>query len=390
LGGTVKFWLKIGGFFYLLSMLALASFPVDLLDKTSGLSVLSCGGAGTARAGGVGAAYWNPAALAFSGKSGFDLTYYQKLGFVNHSSLDAVLLLGGDIFPLGFNLVQEGINDIPRTSSAGGLPVEEGSFADECRFINFSTAFHLDHGLYGGLNYKIISRVIDKHHAEGFAVDLGLIQIMRQDLTLGASFRNIFSALDWSTGLQEYLARKLTAGAAYHLRLSDFENYLYADLDVYSEEERGWALGLESWLLENIFCLRGGVNSGGEFTLGTGLRYTDFHCDLALLFNPDKVEIDNSFLFGLGLDFQLPQNSAVQAAGAVDFQPEINVSRKRIVVSELQPEKIQEIAVLDPADNVLSLPVRKTIEIPAPATGDYTIFFQLKNEKIVKQIVTVE
>ncbi|MDR2428776.1 MAG: hypothetical protein LBD62_03110, partial [Candidatus Margulisbacteria bacterium] len=277
----VNFWLKISGFFCLLPTLALASFPVDLLDKTSGLSVLSCGGAGTARADGVGAAYWNPAALAFAGKSGFDLTYYQKLGFVNHSSLDAVLLLGGDILPLGFNLVQEGINSIPRTSSAGGLPVEEGSFADEYRFLNFSTAFFLNHGLYGGLSYKIISRTIDKYRAEGFAVDLGLTQIMNQDLTLGATFRNIFSALDWSTGLQEYLARKLTAGAAYQLRLSGLENYLYADLDVYSEEERGWALGLESWLLKNVFCLRGGYNSAEEFTLGTGLRYNDFHCDLA-------------------------------------------------------------------------------------------------------------
>jgi hypothetical protein len=386
----VNFWPKISGGIFLLSALVLASFPVDLLDKTSGLAVLSCGGAGAARLDGVGAAYWNPASLAFAGKSGFDLTYYQKLGFVNHSSLDAVLLFGGDVLPLGFNLVQEGINSIPRTSSSGGLPVEEGSFADEYRFINFSTAFRLEHGLYGGLNYKIISHTIDKYRAEGFAVDLGLIQVMHQDLTLGATFRNLFSTLDWTTGLQEYLARKLTAGVAYHLPLADFENHLYADLDVYSEEARGWALGLESWLLKNVFCLRGGYNSGEEFTLGTGLRYNDFHCDLALLFNPTKVEIDNSFLFGLGFDFQLPRNSAAYAVSDASFQPEISVSRKRIIVSDLQPENIQEIAVLDPADNVLSLPVRKTIEIPAPVTGDYTLFFQLKNEKIIKQTVLVE
>jgi hypothetical protein len=120
------------------------------------------------------------------------------------------------------------------------------------------------------------------------------------------------------------------------------------------------------------------------------LRYNDFHCDLALLFNPTKVEIDNSFLFGLGFDFQLLRNSAARAVSDASFQPEINVSRKRIIVSDLQPENIQEIAVLDPDDNVLSLPVRKTIEIPAPTTGNYTLFFQLKNEKIIKQTVLVE
>ncbi|GBR76382.1 hypothetical protein NO2_0941 [Candidatus Termititenax persephonae] len=370
---------------------ACCAAPVDLLDRTSGLAVLSCGGAGTARTNGLNAAYWNPAGLVFPAKSGLEFTYYQNLGLVNHISLDGWLLLGNGAAPFGFNYVQESINDIPRTSEFLGQAVQEGSFSDEYQFINLSTAAPLNAaGLYGGVNYKIISRVLDKHQAGGFAADAGLIQTLGQDWSFGAVLRNIFSNLEWDTGIRESLARKLTVGAAYRLRLPDFDNYFFADYDLFSEDLSGWAAGMESWLMRDIFCLRGGYNSNQELTFGSGLRYADFHCDFALLFRPAESQLADSFLFALGFDFKITTAAAVSAAKAPSsFQPRIVAEKNRIVIANLNPEELQEIAVLDPDSQVRNIPVDTTISIPTARSGTYTILFQFKNQQIVRKIVKI-
>jgi hypothetical protein len=381
---------KLPLLFFLLSGLAGAAFPVDLMDRSSGLAGLACGGAGTARTDQISAPYWNPAGLAYATKSGVEFTYYQNLGLVNHISLDGVLLLGGK-FPLGLNYVQEGINNIPRTSEGdGGLPAEQGTFSDEYRFFNIATATQLSPGIYGGLNYKFISRSILDYHASGMAVDIGIIQRATRELQLGLNFHNLFSSLEWSTATQEYLPRKLTAGLAYRQNLLQKRTYFLVDLDIYSEEERGWGVGLESWLIDNVFCLRGGLNSQEELSLGSGFKYYDFHCDLALLLRTPEKQLDNSFLFSLGFDFSLDriEKSAPDKTPA-NFQPQFRLEASKLIISNLKPEQLLEIALLDPDYNVIQLPLAETVTAPV-ASGNYTLFFQLRDNKIIRKTFTVK
>ncbi|MDR2431448.1 MAG: hypothetical protein LBD99_04265 [Candidatus Margulisbacteria bacterium] len=370
---------------------ALASFPVDLLDRSSGASGLARGGAGTASRDQISAPYWNPAGLAHSTRSGLELTYYQNMGLVNHTSLDGVILLNNGLPPLGLNFVQEGINDIPKTVEVNGQAMETGSFADEYRFFNIATAANLNGGLSAGVNYKIISHSIDSYGASGFAADLGLLQMLTRDLYAGLTFRNVISSLEWTTGATEYLARRLTGGLAYRFQLAAKSVQLFGDLDIFNEDQREWALGAESWLIDDIFCLRGGLNSREEFTLGSGFKYYDFHCDLALLFRAPDSQLENSFLFGMGFDFLLNSSPppSIQDRAPADFQPQVSLQNNELTIFNLDPEQLLEVAVLDPEYNVISFTPAESLKLPV-SSGNYTLFFQLKNQQIVRKTVEIK
>ena len=364
--------------------------PVDLLDRSSGLAGLACGGAGVARSGQISSPYWNPASLPLNTRSGLEFTYYENLGLVNHISLDGLILLGQDYPPLGLNYVQESLGSIPKTTEVAGQAKQEGTFSDEYSFLNFSSAAGIGPGLWGGLNYKIISRSIADYSANGYAVDIGLLQMLSKDLYLGLTFRNLLSALDWSTGTSEYLPRRLTGGIAYQLELLGKSNYLFADLDIFNEDPGEWSAGLESWLITNIFCLRGGLNSREEFSLGSGFKYYDFHCDLALLFRPPEKQLGNTFLFGLGFDFNLASNTVPEKTTAPpDFQPQFELDGNILTISNLQPEKLLEIALLDKDYQVSTITPDTTVSVPV-VSGNYTIFFQLQDKQIIRRSVTIE
>lgn len=376
-----------------LSLLALSlAMPVDLMDRSSGLAGLACGGAGTARGGQISSAYCNPAALLLNTHSGLEFTYYQNMGLVNHTSLDGVILFDQDAPPLGLNYVQESINGIPKTSELGGQVKQDGTFSDEYSFLNFSSAVNISPGLSGGVNYKIISHSIAGYNASGYALDVGLLQMLSKELYLGLTFRNLLSALDWNTGTNEYLPKRLTGGIAYQFQLAKLTNYLFLDLDIFNENENNneWNAGLESWIISDIFCLRGGINSREELSLGSGFKYYDFHCDLAVLFRPQEKQLDDTFMFGLGFDFNLYQNTApVKSKEPADFQPKFNLKENILTISNLEPEKLLEIALLDKDYNIIPISLNETVSVPV-SSGNYIVFFQLKDKQIIRKSVTIE
>ena len=165
-----------------------------------------------------------------------------------------------------------------------------GSFNVNNKSISLSYAF-LSENYTTGFSLKNISEGIDSALSSAAALDAGIIKDVSEELSLGASARNIGKKISGSR-----LPLTLSAGGAY--RFDEFT--VNADLEKSSEEEKIFSTGIEYPVAPLL--LRGGLSYQGLIrpSAGIGVRRRKFVLDYA--FSLHKY-LGNSHLFTLTAEF---------------------------------------------------------------------------------------
>lgn len=370
------------------------------MDRTSGVNYLGGGSAGIARSTSLAAPYWNPAGAAFLKKNSIGLTYYQRLKEVDHISIETSLVVTNNRV-LAFNLVQEAVSDIPETVDDGGVALKVGTFSDTYRIVNGTYASRLGPGLYTGGNFKFLTHDIQKESAYGYGLDAGVIKLVDERTNVGVVFKNLLSALSWSTGTDEQLEKRIVFGLSSIVSKKDHNKFiLNFDYDIAPEDfkESTWYAGGEYWLAESL-ALRAGLNGNEEISLGLGFSYFDLRTDFAYVVL--KEELENMFLFSFSLDFRLADTRAQkeqrQQQETADVLENINFIENTLITEEDNKLQIylrdyttlKKCALITPDKKVFYFEKDKIIEgvleITYRGTGEYTIFFQNNDGDIFRQ-----
>lgn len=387
---------------FLIFLLFIMSFllggALDIMDRTSGVNYIGGGSAGVARATSLYAPYWNPAGAAFLKKNSLGFNYYQRLKEVDHVSIDASLLVTTNRV-LAFNFVQEAVSDIPETVDDGGVALQVGTFSDTTRIINGTYSARIAPGLYAGTNFKFLTHDIQKESGYGYGFDAGFIKLVDERTNLGLVFKNVLSAVSWSTGSEEQLEKRIVFGLSSIVSKKEHNKFiLNFDYDIAPEnfKESVWYSGGEYWLAES-FALRAGVNGNEEFSVGFGFYYFDLRTDFAYVVL--REDLENMFLFSFSLDFRMAERPAPSVADEQEDNALKNINFVENTLFLEEENKLQiylrdygslkKCALITPDKKVFYFERDKIIEglleITYRGSGEYTLFFQDNDGAIFRQ-----
>ncbi|MEA2081176.1 MAG: hypothetical protein U9O97_00330 [Elusimicrobiota bacterium] len=168
--------------------------------------------------------------------------------------------------------------------------VKTGSFGISARSIFLSYAF-LSGDYTAGLTVKNITESMDSNLSSAAAFDAGVIKDINENLSLGASAKNIGKKISESP-------LPLTASAGFAYRFDEFT--INGDIEKTSEENKLLATGIECKMAPLL--LRGGLSYQDILrpSMGFGAVYNNFILDYAFSFHK---YLGQSHLFTLTAKF---------------------------------------------------------------------------------------
>jgi len=268
--------------------------------------ILGLGGAGVAVSSDVNATYWNPAGLAgVKGKEAAAMHTSLSLDR-NYNYLGYARPMGKDGWVLGVAYHRFSVDGIPETRIHSGLDVDgngrfddpiltgevDGAplaagratapvrifsyFEDAESNISISAAKQVNPRLNLGGTVRYLEQELFTESADGVGFDFGVQYKASKRVTLGASFRDMFESLKWTTGRKDTVPITATVGGAFQVNQSTL---IALDGVKREREEVGLRLGVEKWFAEK-YGLRLGTNEG-EFTAGASAKYEEWTFDYA-------------------------------------------------------------------------------------------------------------
>lgn len=288
---------------------------------------LGMGGAFTAVANDVTAAYYNPAGLAALDYPQLSLMHDQRYGNLVNYNYGGVAIPFGKDYTFAVSALRLGVDGIYDTREAlydangdGVLDIKTNDKLDYSKIKEFSNqdwAFYLsaakkiDDKLSIGANFKVIRRDIAEFGATGIGFDVGATYKATDALMLGAAVQDVTTTLvAWSTGRNELITPTLKLGAAYALEILGGVLLPAVDFDVRFEGRKYAAtmnlgpvsidphFGFE-FNFKNVVAVRAGYNDVKQFTIGAGVKLP-------------KLNIDYSFArFNMAEDDRLPDSHRI-------------------------------------------------------------------------------
>ncbi len=246
--------------------------PGNFLRMGIGRRALAMGKAFVAVADDPTANYWNPAALAYYDRIGFEAMYFQM-------PFDRTFHFIGTSIPLG-NLGSAGlswiglkINNIEARTSNTMQP--DYYFSDSENALLFSYGKKISSLFAFGINIKWIHHSLADKRASGFGFDSAILIKPMDKLKVGIVFYDANTQLKWLNGYTDYFPQMLRFGLSY--RVNSFFNI--------------------SSGIEKISGTKITTNIGAEIRTGKKI-------DLQLGLNQGKISTGVSFKFPTsGLDF---------------------------------------------------------------------------------------
>jgi len=249
------------------------------------------GGAFTAIADDISAAYWNSAGLAQLQTGEINLLHVSYFESIDYEFIGgAIPLAPGSTLGL-----TAALDSVPSFNSTGNPTATPGSAMDWALGVAFGQSFGENFSL--GLGAKFVNSSLLNYDATGEALDAGmLLYTSDREFTLGLSVQNIGQISNFSqNGSAEELPTTYRAGLAYRFDPEKPTHFvLGADLEKPVDEDPIFHLGGEVWLgLQGIsVAFRGGysfnpLNSdlGGNTgaSVGAGVQIAPFEFDYALV-----------------------------------------------------------------------------------------------------------
>ncbi len=282
---------------------------------------LGMGGAFTAVANDITAAYYNPAGLAHMNYPQIALMHDERFGNLVNYEYAAFALPYSTDMTFGISVMRLGVDGIPDTRGAlvdkttgqviydislpsariDPLLVKEESNQDWAFYLSFAKR-HSDNFYYGA-NIKIIRRDIMEFGATGVGFDIGALYTPVNNLFLGANLQDITTTLiAWDHGYTELVSPTAKFGAAYIVEALGgkiipafdfdmrFENRRYASNFNIGPVSFDMHAGLE-YTFQNLFSIRGGYNDVKQFTIGAGVKLPKLNIDYSFArFNMSELE----------------------------------------------------------------------------------------------------
>lgn len=287
------------------------------------------GGAFTALAADVTAAFYNPAGLvqvqstqlAFMHTWQFvDFINYDYFGFSKPVSANKTIAL---------SLIRLGVDDIKDTRKAQVVygddwrldlsKVKSFNTADYVFFLSLGQRFRSNLNL--GLNVKFIRRNLAESSAYGVGFDAGAQLQLNHRWKIGAMLRNLTSTLiAWSTGEKELVRPSMDIGSSYSLPIPALNSVFYPSVqfvlrteslpnlsdntvDIPGLRAGGYLEGAfgGELVFQNVLSLRGGVDALQRMNFGLGIKIPHLNIDYS--FTSYDKELGNSHRIGLVVDF---------------------------------------------------------------------------------------
>ncbi len=309
---------RILRFFYLAVLLPTLAFSQstgigkyagEFMASGVGGRALALGGAYTALASDVTAAYWNPAGLMRASYPEIGLMHEQRFGGLLNYNYGAVVWPFTERYTLALSLMRSGVDDIPDTRNAlidlnNNGKLDPGERLDYSKVTSFNYvdwvgyltfAYRSSEDLNLGVNLKVIQRSMGPNSAYGVGFDLGAQYRLTPELMVGAAVQDVTTTLvAWDTGTNDLVSPTLKLGAAYALSVPSLNMSVIPSVDVdMMGENRKYAstahigpvslnprLGLEVQY-STLFALRAGMNDMQQLSLGAGVHLPKLYLDYA-------------------------------------------------------------------------------------------------------------
>lgn len=285
----------------------IAKYGGEFMATGFGGRALAMGGAHTAIAGDVTAAYWNPAGLMRMEFPEIGLMHEQRFGGLLSYNYGGVAWPFGSRSTVALSVTRLGVDDIPDTRNAlidlnGNGQLDPNERLDPSKVTMFSTADWVAYATFAfkstsdlslGVNFKFVHRAHHIESATGVGFDVGAQYKATEQLFFGATVQDVTTTLmAWSTGRNELVSPTLKLGAAYQIDALGGTITPALDFDVMAEG-REYAstfnvgpvsvnprAGLE-YRFQNLFAIRGGYSDTQDLTFGAGIHLPKLYLDYA-------------------------------------------------------------------------------------------------------------
>jgi len=279
----------------------------EFLNLGAGGRGLGMGGAYTALARDVSAAYWNPAGLVNIEYPQIMLMHAQQFEGVVKYDFGSFGIPFGAHRSLGLSLIRLGVDDIKRTvlenpdAKLGptNRPKVAGLFSDAEYALFLTYAVRRTNALSFGANIKILHKALGDNSAWGLGFDLAALFNPIGNLQVGLNLQDITSTvLAWDTGRRELIYPMLKAGLAYPMGFPMIGGYMAPALDFeirfegrdFASQLAAGPVSLDSHLgweyQREAFAFRVGSDVG-NLAVGAGINLPKLQIDYAFLSHND-------------------------------------------------------------------------------------------------------
>lgn len=232
------------------------------------------------------AAYWNPAGLALVKRQEFMATYTVFPGNGEYTQLAYALPLNAWGFPVDNKSGSEGAGPegtigitIRRMATTYDIEARStDSLNPDYLFSNVEGAYSLAFGMPIGRNINLglgakgLYHQLDQEDAAGWGIDAGIAWNGFPGLTAALAVRDVYTCLEWSTGLKEQFPVVFKLGAAYRMTVREIHGLLFsADLEQSTSSRAARPRAGLEYAWADIIFLRGGYDDG-QISTGGGVR----------------------------------------------------------------------------------------------------------------------
>ncbi len=235
----------------------------SFLKIEAGVRPVGMGGAYVALADDISAVYWNPSGLIQLSAKEFSFVHTAWLEKINHESI-AFAAPAGNKFAYGLNVVYFGTTDIDRRTASG---TSDGKAKVADYYESVSLAWKVMDTINLGATFKGIQMMLDNDRGSGYALDVGALQKLPLNMTVGVMVQNIGHKMK-AADTNEKLPTNLKAGLAW--RALENKLILAGDIDVPNDREMKLHAGAE-YQFNKIFSLRAGYEDVGSLGNSSGM-----------------------------------------------------------------------------------------------------------------------
>jgi hypothetical protein len=254
----------------------------------------SLGHAVVARANGIGGVYFNPAQLAisrnieFTSSTGKIFEDYTRMSVGLNKRLDDMRTY------VGVAYTGAEISEIPSIEKVGDRPQIMYQTKDVRSVYMTAAAYQLDERTVVGTTLKYYNHQLFTESATALAFDSGATYRLTPWCTLGGALRNWNNPkMSWSTGHSDSLERETQIGVAFEQAMF-FRTILSIDR-IDRSLHPVTAVGLETWLLDNVLAIRCGKQD--YWNIGCGLTVDSLTIDYAYM---DHEDLGTSHRISMG------------------------------------------------------------------------------------------
>ena len=235
----------------------------SFLKIETGARPVGMGGAYVAVVDDINAVYWNPAGLVQLKTREFSFIHTAWLEKIHHETV-SFAAPGNQRFAYGLSVVFFGTTDIDRRTAAG---INDGKAKVADYYESVSLAWKLMDNTSVGATLKGIQMTLDNDKGSGYALDLGALQKLPLNMSVGVMVQNLGPKLK-AVDTSEKLPTNVKTGLAW--RALDNKLVLAGDIDLPNDREIKFHAGAE-YQFSRLFALRAGYEDVGSLGNSSGM-----------------------------------------------------------------------------------------------------------------------